>query len=165
MIKILLIPHDDTKRSELKDYKSRPNITAIIPDINSVFGIGTVTAVEIIIATNEFKNIRTAKKFACCASIVPFEHNSGTSLRSRPRVSHKPNKRVKTLLHMAAMASLISSDMKCYFERKTSEGKNKMRVINAVRNKLITHLFSCVNNDRLYKKAHISEYLVPGEIS
>lgn len=52
---------------------------------------------------------------------------------------------------MAAMASLISGDMKRYYLRKTSEGKNKMSVVNAVRNKLIQRLFSCIKNDRLYR--------------
>ncbi|MCD0488883.1 hypothetical protein LPB86_11635 [Pedobacter sp. MC2016-14] len=55
------------------------------------------------------------------------------------------------LLHMAAMASLISGDMKRYFERKTEQGKNKMSVVNAVRNKLIQRLFSCIKEDRLYR--------------
>ncbi|GGG91851.1 hypothetical protein GCM10007422_01000 [Pedobacter zeae] len=70
----------------------------------SVSGIGTVTVVEVIIATNEFKNITTAKKFACYSRIVPFEHNSGKSIWGA-RVSHKANIRGKTLLNMAAMAS------------------------------------------------------------
>ena len=52
---------------------------------------------------------------------------------------------------MAAMASLISGDMKRYFERKTTQCKNKMSVVNAVRNKLIQRLFSCIKEDRLYR--------------
>lgn len=135
----------------LQVIKADPTLKRLFQISTSVSGIGTVTAIEIIIATNEFKNIRTAKKFACYAGIVPFEHNSGSSLKSRARVSHKANKQVKMLLHMAAMASLISGDMKRYFERKTEEGKNKMSVVNAVRNKLIQRLFSCVNEDRLYR--------------
>ncbi|MES2458769.1 MAG: IS110 family transposase [Bacteroidota bacterium] len=136
----------------LDTIKSDPNLKRLFQISTSISGIGTVTAIEIIISTNEFKNIRNPKKFACYAGIVPFEHYSGTSLRGRPRVSHKANKRVKALLHMAAMASLISGDMKRYFERKNKEGKNKMSIINAVRNKLIQRLFSCIREDRLYTR-------------
>ena len=64
------------------------------------------------------------------------------------------------LLHMAAMASLISGDMKRYFERKIEQGKNKMCVKNAVRNKLIQRLFSCVKEDRLYSTKD-KRYIVP----
>jgi regulator of PEP synthase PpsR (kinase-PPPase family) len=62
------------------------------------------------------------------------------------------------LLHMAAMASLISGDVKRYFERKTEEGKNKMSVVNAVRNKLIQRLF--IKEDRLYRPRD-ERHLIP----
>ena len=35
-------------------------------------------------------------------------------------------------------------ELKAYFDRKVSEGKNKMAVINAVRNKLISRVFATV---------------------
>ncbi|MCF6352283.1 MAG: hypothetical protein L3J06_04660, partial [Cyclobacteriaceae bacterium] len=41
-------------------------------------------------------------------------------------------------------------DLKAYYERKVSEGKNKMSVINAIRNKLIHRVFTCVNENRKY---------------
>lgn len=72
-------------------------------------------------------------------------------------LSYRQDER-KMLQHMAAMASLISGDMKRYFELKTEQAKNKMSTINAVRNKLIHRLFSCIKNDRLYTKLHTSEY-------
>jgi transposase len=64
--------------------------------ITSVTGVGTVTATQIIITTNEFKNITSAKKFACYSGIAPFEHQSGTSIRGKTRVSHLVNKTLKT---------------------------------------------------------------------
>ncbi|MEK6479750.1 transposase [Catalinimonas sp. 4WD22] len=56
--------------------------------VTSVEGIGTVTAREVIITTNEFKAFTDAKKYACYAGVVPFQHRSGTSIRGQgPRVS------------------------------------------------------------------------------
>jgi len=40
--------------------------------------------------------------------------------------------------------------MKAYFERKVAEGKNKMSVINAVRNKLIHCVFDAIRDERNY---------------
>ena len=40
--------------------------------------------------------------------------------------------------------------MKAYFERKVAEGKNKMSVINAVRNKLIHRVFAVIRDERNY---------------
>ena len=45
---------------------------------------------------------------------------------------------VKTVLHMAALSAVsMKGELQDYFIRKVSEGKNKMSVINAIRNKLI----------------------------
>lgn len=41
--------------------------------------------------------------------------------------------------------------MKAYYESKLAEGKNKMSVLNAIRNKIILRIFSCVKNKKLYK--------------
>lgn len=122
----------------------------------SVTGIGPVIALEILITTNEFKNIKTAQKFACYAGVAPFEHTSGTSIRNRPRVSHRANKRVKSLLHVAAVTSTINpGEMRDYMLRKMEQGKSKLSVLNAVRNKIVHRIFSCVAGDRKYDKNYL----------
>jgi transposase len=119
--------------------------------ITSVKGIGTVTATEIIICTNEFKDIKDPRKFACYAGVAPFEHSSGSSIKGRTRVSKMANKSMKTLLHLAAMSAIqYCKDIRIYYDRKVREGKNKMSIINAVRNKLILRVFACVRQNRLY---------------
>jgi len=121
--------------------------------MNSVDGIGLISAAIILVASNEFKSIKDGKQFSCYAGFVPFEYNSGTSVRSKPRVSQMANKKVKTVLHMAAMSVIkIPGDLREYYLRKVGEGKNKMSVINAVRNKLILRVFACVKENRLFEK-------------
>lgn len=95
-------------------------------------------AIEVIITTNEFKNFETAKQFACYSGVVPFEYISGTSVRGKTRVSKMAKVSVKTVLHMAALSAVsMKGELQDYFIRKVSEGKNKISVINAIRNKLI----------------------------
>jgi transposase len=43
------------------------------------------------------------------------------------------------------------SEMKTYFERKLLEGKNKMNIINAVRNKLVHRVFEVIRDNRFYQ--------------
>jgi transposase len=123
--------------------------------IISVDGIGKVTATQIIITTNEFKDIDDPKKFACYAGVAPFTKESGI-FRGKARVSHMANKSVKTLLHMSAVNAIrYNADLKIYYERKViEEKKNKMLVINAVRNKLILRIFACVKQNRKYEKIY-----------
>jgi transposase len=120
--------------------------------VTSVQGIGKVTATAMIVSTNEFKDINDPKKFACYAGVVPFEHTSGTSIRGKARVSHKANKPMKKLLHMSAMVAVnYNDDLKHYYERKLQENKNKMSILNAVRNKLVHRVFACVRENKLYQ--------------
>jgi len=121
--------------------------------ILSVPGIGSVTAVQIITITNEFKNIADPRKFACYSGIVPFKRGSGT-LSFKPRLSTFANKRIKSLLHLCALNAIQhDAELKAYYERKTgTEKKNKLSVINAIRNKIVQRVFACVKQDRLFQK-------------
>ncbi|MEO0330073.1 MAG: IS110 family transposase [Bacteroidota bacterium] len=121
--------------------------------VTSVEGIGPVVFWEMIIATNEFKLFNCPRKFACYAGVVPFEHSSGTSIRGGTRVSHMANKKMKKLLHMAALDVVSKQgELADYYCRKVEQGKNKMSVINAIRNKLIHRVFACIRDNRKYEK-------------
>jgi len=87
------------------------------------------------------------------AGLVPYLEESGV-FKGKGRISHMANKKVKTLLHMAALVAIQYNDqLRLYYERKVNiEKKNKMSVINAVRNKLILRIFACVNQNRPYEK-------------
>jgi len=121
--------------------------------ITSITGVGFVTAVHVITTTNEFINFNNPKQYACYCGVVPFEHTSGTSVRGKTRVSHYANKTMKSLLHLAALGAIKSpGELREYYDRKVAEGKNKMSVLNAIRNKLVLRIFSCVSQNRLYNK-------------
>ena len=128
-------------------------LTRIFKLVTSVSGIGKVTAVQVIVTTNEFKDINNPKKFACYSGVAPFTNDSG-KITKKARVSHMANKKVKTLLHLSAIVAIQhNADLKLFYERKViQEKKNKMSVINAVRNKLILRIFACVNQNRPYQK-------------
>ena len=128
--------------------------------VTSVTGIGAVTATQIILTTNEFKDINDPKKYACYAGVAPFTRESGV-MKGKSRVSHMANKTVKTLLHLAAMTAIqYNEDLKKFYERKTmEEKKNKMSVLNAVRNKLIARIFACVNQNRKYDKTYVNSLI------
>jgi transposase len=130
---------------------SDEHLNRLFNQLTSIPGIGPVTASELLITTNEFKDFDSAKKLACYAGVAPFEHSSGKSVRGKTRVSHQANKRLKTLLHLAAMRTVrLQNKFSQYYQRKVQEGKNKMAVLNAVRNKLLHTLFACVKHNQKY---------------
>lgn len=125
--------------------------------VTSVDGVGEVVFCEMAIATNEFKLFSCPRKFSCYSGIAPFEHSSGTSIRGRTRVSQLANKQMKKLLHMAAL-SVVSGkgEMADYYHRKVEQGKNKMLVLNTVRNKIVHRVFACIRDNRKYEKNYIN---------
>jgi len=133
--------------------KTDERIFRIYKIATSVDGIGMITAVNLITTTNEFLSITEAKKYACYSGVAPFEHSSGSSVRGKTKVSHMANKKTKTLLHLAALSAIqVKGEIKEYYKRKVEQGKNKMSVLNAVRNKIIQRVFACVKQDRFFEK-------------
>ena len=102
--------------------------------------------------TNEFKLYANAKQLACYCGVAPFEHTSGTSVKGKSRVSNFANKRLKKLLHLVAMSTLSSNrELSQYYERKVGGGKNKMLVINAIRNKILQRLCAVIKRGTPYQ--------------
>jgi transposase len=121
--------------------------------ITSVDNVGIIVATSIIVYTNEFIKIKNPKKFACYSGIAPFEHSSGKRIRGKIRVSKMANKYMKKLLHLSALGSVSrTGEMRDYYERKIAEGKNKMLILNAIRNKIILRIFACVNQNKIFEK-------------
>jgi len=122
--------------------------------LTSINGAGNQVAINTIIATGGFTKFRCGRKFACHVGVAPFSFSSGTSQRSRNKVSHRANKKLKTLFHMAALSAIkMKGELRDYFERKVAEGKNKMTVVNAVRAKIIHRIFALIRENRKYEKS------------
>lgn len=136
--------------------ESDPRLKRLMMLVRSVPGIGEITAIQIIVSTNEFIDFNSPKKFSCYAGIAPFKKQSG-QITTRARVSNMANKKVKKLLHTCATVAVThNKELRAYYKRKTEEdGKSKMSVLNAVRNKLILRIFACVNQDRPYEENYV----------
>lgn len=117
----------------------------------SVRCVGFVAATYLLIYTNAFTRFDSAKQIASYAGIAPFEYSSGTSIRGKTKVHPMANKTLKKTLHMCSVSSVKHNlEMVTYFKRKVAEGKNKMLVLNAIRNKILHRVFACVKNKKMY---------------
>jgi transposase len=116
----------------------------------SVPGVGEITALYLISFTNEFSTTTSARKLASYAGIAPFPYSSGTIV-GKAHVHPTANKTLKNLLHLAALSSIKKgSEFRSYYERKQKEGKHKMSVINAVRNKIVKRVAAVINRGTPY---------------
>lgn len=126
-------------------------LKALYDLVTSVKCVGAVLATELLVYTHGFTRMLNSRQLACYCGVAPFEHSSGTSVRGRTGTSNFANMNLKSTLHLAAIsATQYVPDIKKYYERKVAEGKNKMCVINAIRNKLIQRIIAVVNRRSPY---------------
>jgi transposase len=119
--------------------------------LTSIPQIGKITALNLICCTQEFELHTNGNTLACYLGVAPFEYTSGTSIKGKTRVSHLANKKMKALLHLAAVRCIKKNGVfREYFDRKVSEGKNGMLVINAIRNKLVHRIAAVIKRGNPY---------------
>lgn len=127
---------------ELKDKYER---------IQTIPGVGKVLATLMIVKTKGFSDIKSARKMACYSGVAPFEHRSGSSIYYKPRVSTMADKELKKVLHLAALSTIrLDNDLARFYKRKVEQGKNKMAVLNAIRNKIIHRIYAVIKNNSVY---------------
>ncbi len=119
--------------------------------MTSISGIGFVLAVTFLITTENFTRFDDHRKFACYCGVAPFMYTSGTSIRGKTRVSQLANKKIKSLLTMAAFVAIkYDPDLKAKYEQKLVGGKAKMSAINIIRVKLIERIFTVIDRQTPY---------------
>ena len=105
--------------------------------------------------TKGFTAFDNARKLACYAGVAPFPYQSGTSIKGRTKVNHIADKKLKSLLNMCALnAKKHDYQLKKYFNDKVEKGKNKMLVLNNLRNKLLHRIFAVIKRQMPYVNIH-----------
>lgn len=131
--------------------KSDQTIAENVELIRSIPGIGLIIALNMIVQTNNFIGFGNGRQFACYCGSAPFEYSSGTSVKGKTKVHPMGNRQMKGLLSNGAHAAIKhDKQIKKYYERKISEGKPKLLVLNAVRCKLINRAFSVIKRRTPY---------------
>lgn len=128
-----------------------PQLLRLYRLLESIKGIGEVTARFLMVYTVGFTAFQTWRKFASYCGIAPFPNRSGTSIRGKTKVSYLANKEGKTLLNMCTVSAIqFNPEMKVYYEKRVEKGKNKMSTLNIVRNKLLSRAFAVAGRDTPY---------------
>lgn len=119
--------------------------------ITKIKGVGLIMAANMIVYTHNFTRFTDWRKFACYAGVAPFDFQSGTSIKGKPRVNGIANRQMKKLLHVAAMhAGRFDTELAAYYRRRLKAGYNKMSTLNAIRNKLLARIFAVAKRQTEY---------------
>ena len=123
----------------------------------SIDGIGDRIAINMIAITGGFTRFQNARQFCSFAGLTPYKYDSGTSVRSKAKISKRSNQSMKALLHMSAInvaTRMKDGEYKEYYERKLKEGKHIMCIMNVLRAKLVHRMFSVIKRDTEYTKQY-----------
>lgn len=119
--------------------------------LRTIKGVGLILAAQLITHTNNFQSFQRWRQFACYCGLAPFQHESGTSIKGRTKVHPIADRKVKSLLTMAAISAIQHDlQLRAYYKRKVQDGKSKMSVLNAVKCKLVARAFSVVKRQTPY---------------
>jgi len=121
----------------------------------SVPGIGRQNALYMIYFTKNFVSFNCPKKFSSYSGIAPFRNESGKSRKSKSKVSHKANKKMKTLLTSAVVCSHPTCvEYRIYYKKQIEKGKDENSIKNVLRNKIVSRAFAVIKRNSPYVNTH-----------
>ena len=122
--------------------------------LESIPGVGEHTIALLLafaISPDRFENARQAVAFA---GLNPRLHESGSSVRGKPRMSKVGHAFLRKALYMPAMATLYRTKWgKRFFNRLSATGKPPMLIIGAMMRKLIHVAFGVLKSRKPFDPA------------
>lgn len=101
-------------------------------------GIGDTTAAKLLAEMLDVKLYKSARQFAAFAGLVPQLHESGSSIKRKPRLSKTGAPRLRKALYFPAIAAIKHNpSIKALSIRLKERGKCPMQIIGAAMRKLV----------------------------
>jgi transposase len=134
-------------QKEINDHLDRhPKLKEERDLLLSIPGVGDKLAVQFL-ALFKSKNFSRAPEVAAFLGLAPVEHESGTSVFKRPRLSKAGDGRFRGVLYMPAIvATKYNPDVRALYQRLIRAGKTKMSAIGAAMRKLVHIAFGVYKN-------------------
>ncbi|MDR2650950.1 MAG: IS110 family transposase [Prevotellaceae bacterium] len=123
-------------------------LSAKVKKLETIKGIGLITIAVIIAETQGFALFSNRKQLASYAGLDVVERQSGTSVKSKTRISKKGNKRIRTALYFPAIvASKYNQALKEDYQRIIQNKPYKKIGIVALQRKLLLLIYTLWKKD------------------
>lgn len=134
-----------------------PTLASTVALLLTAPGVGRLLAAHLLVISGGFSRPLCYRKLARYLGIAPLPHQSGTSVRGKPRSRGYGPKVVRKLLHLAAR-SLVThqAEFKAYYARQVAQNKPKTLVLNNVANRLLRRVCSMIKNNQPYIEGYVS---------
>ena len=120
--------------------------------LQSIPGIGEVTAPVILAEIGDINNFSTPSKLTAFAGIDPSENQSGNKKSTDGKTSKRGSPYLRHAIYLAAMvASNNDPIMHDYYIKKRAEGKHHYVALAGVERKLLGIIFHVLKENRDYR--------------
>jgi transposase len=124
---------------------------AAATQLQSIPGIGLLTAAWILVTTVKFTLCPTPEAAAHYAGLAPLERQSGTSVRGRPSIGHSGNGRLRTALYLATLSATQHNPVITTFYKRLRAAGKPMKVARCAAARKLLHLaFAVVTKEQLF---------------
>ncbi len=135
--------------------KQDTKLSGQVKNITSIPGIGKLTAVIVLAETNGFELIRSKKQLVSYSGLDVIVKDSGTSVKSKPRISKKGNRHLRKAMHMPALSAIKHDErFKAVFVRLVSKHGIKMKAAVAVQRKLLEMVYIIWKTGKPYDRQY-----------
>ncbi len=119
--------------------------------LKSIPAVGDKTAFRMLSLLRS-RQFQRASQAAAFVGLIPIEHQSGTSVHKRPRLSKAGNPRIRAALYMAAVVAVRHNpDIRAQYLRLLARGKSKMSALGAAMRKLVHICFGVLKHQTPYQ--------------
>lgn len=150
----LLNKHEKAIKSDIqKCIDTDDSLKKTIENLQTIPGIGQLTAVTILAETNGFELIRSKKQLTSYAGFDVKEKQSGTSVKGKPKISKRGNKHLRKCLHLPSLSAVKRSDVhKDLYVRIVAKNGIKMKALIAVQRKMLELTFIIFRNNTVFEQ-------------
>lgn len=140
----------DKLRQQMQQHiDQHPPLKAQQQLLDSIPGIGNVTAARLLGELGNWQAFGSARQLAAYAGMTPQEKTSGTSVRGKPRLCKLGNARLRKLLFFPALTLLRWHEpIQQWRESLLKRGKTKKQVVGAVMHKVIRWIFGVLHSQK-----------------
>lgn len=137
-------------RQHIKDHiNQNPALKDKAILLESIPGIGQATAALLLAELGDITHFDNARQVAAFAGLVPRIRESGSSVRSRARLSKVGSSRLRKSLYFPAITALRFNPLiKALGVRLSAAGKSKMLIIGAAMRKLLHLAYGVLKSGR-----------------
>lgn len=136
--------------------KTDTELVKKINTITTIPGVGKLTAVIVLAETNGFELIKNKKQLVSYSGLDVRLKDSGTSVKSKPKISKKGNRHLRKAMHMPALSAMKFNDHhKAIFVRLVSKHGIKMKAVVAIQRKILELIYTIYKTDKAFDKNYV----------